>query len=155
MAATTTVFSDLLKRLTTDFPALTFQPGATFHWSTRDSTVYYADLNTIHAPLLLHEASHGILGHDGYQYDLDLIKLERAAWNKALELGQTYGVRIGEATIEDALDTYRDWLHERSRCPNCGQNGIQNKAATYECLICRQEWRVNDAKNCGLKRIKL
>ncbi len=155
MAATTTASNNLVTRLATDFPKITFTPGDDFHWSPEQQTVFYDLSQPYYAPQLLHEAAHGILGHDRYMYDIDLIKLERAAWEKAQELALLYGIAIPEDNIEEALDTYRDWLHARSTCPQCGLGGIQQRSGDYTCPVCAQRWRVNDARTCGLKRTKL
>ena len=155
MAATTTAFNNLLQQLRADFPELTFVAGDRFQWSARSATVTYDTSNPEHLAVLLHETAHGVLGHDSYLYDLDLIQLEREAWSTAIELGARYDVPVDEVTVEDALDTYRDWLHQRSICPQCGSNGVQTRAYTYACVICHQNWRVNEARTCGLKRTKI
>lgn len=155
MVATTTEFSDLAKRLGNDFPELNFTPGDNFHWSAQQKTVFYPLSSTKHAPQLLHEAAHGILGHFAYSRDLELLKLEREAWNKAIELSKRYGVKISDDLIEDSLDTYREWLHARSTCPNCARNGLQDSPRTYRCVVCLKRWRVNDARVCGLKRSEI
>lgn len=152
MGATTTAFKSLLKQLKADYPELKFVSSDDYRWSFEDQSVYYDENNSINAPLLLHETAHGLLGHEAYSADINLIKLERDAWTKAEELAQKYSVTIAESTREDALDSYREWLHTRSLCPTCGKNGIQTDSNLYECLVCSAKWRVNDAKNCGLRR---
>lgn len=153
MAATTTAFNNLLQKLKTDYPSVTFEAGDDFRWSPSLSTVYYKPGKD--AITLLHETAHALLNHTGYEHDIDLIHLEREAWNKTLELGQLYGVTIDPEVVENALDTYRDWLHARSLCPLCKQNGVQTAENTYACVICGQQWTVNDARSCGLKRHKI
>lgn len=154
MAATTTVFNNLLKKLRKDHPSLTFEAGEEFRWAPSSRKVYFA--KGVDDPVtLLHETAHGILGHTDYRGDVELLHIERQAWNEAIELGKSYGVDISEELIEDALDTYRNWLHERSLCPNCHQNGVQQTRNTYICLVCNQRWKVNDARHCGLRRQKL
>ncbi len=155
MAATTTAFNDLLKQLQTNLPGLTFSAGDAFRWSPNEQTVYYVAKEANSAITLLHETGHGILGHTSYIYDIDLLKLESDAWKQARILGDGYGVNIHNETVEDALDTYRDWLHTRSTCPNCTHNGVQTSEHRYSCVLCNQTWQVNDARTCGLKRTKL
>lgn len=154
MAATTTAFNSLLQKLSADFPDITYDTGDDFRWSSSVKTVYFQpdskDLTT-----LLHETAHALLNHSSYDQDIDLIHLEREAWNKTVELGERYGVTINEETVETALDTYREWLHARSLCPSCHQNGVQTAENTYTCVICGQKWNVNDARSCGLKRRKI
>lgn len=154
MAATTTAFNNLLKKLRKDHSSLTFEPGDDFRWTPSTKTVYY--LAEVDDPAtLLHEAAHGALGHVSYVGDVELLHLEREAWNKAIELGKAYDVIISEEEVEDALDTYRGWLHARSLCPSCQQNGVQKSENLYLCLVCNQQWKVNDARHCGLKRLKI
>lgn len=155
MGATTTVFKSLLKQLASDFPTLHFVPGDEYRWSSSEKTVYFDQHGPENAPLLLHEAAHGILGHEAYTRDIELIRLEREAWTKAEELGQKYNSVISEDTREDALDSYREWLHARSLCPSCTQNGIQVAPDRYACILCHGEWQVNEAKQCGLRRKRL
>lgn len=155
MAVTITAFNNLLKQLTTDLPDIKFAPGDDFRWSSSTKTVYFNPNDNLNASRLLHEVAHGVLGHDSYIYDIDLLKLEDEAWNKAIRLGKIYGVNIEHQTVEDALDSYRDWLHARSTCPKCNQNGLQNTENSYRCLVCNQNWQVNDARACNLRRAKL
>lgn len=153
MAATTTAFNSLLQKLKADFPDSNFKVGDEFRWSPSTHTVYYSSESQDTATLL-HETAHAILHHTGYDHDIDLIHLEREAWNKTVELGKKYGVHVDSEAVETALDTYRDWLHARSICPSCYQNGVQTGENAYTCVICDQKWHVNDARSCGLKRRK-
>jgi hypothetical protein len=70
-------------------------------------------------------------------------------------LAPRYRVAYDDNLIEDALDTYREWLHARSLCPTCGLTGLQTKTSTYVCMNCRCSWRPNDARQCALRRYKL
>ena len=155
MAVTITAFRNLLKQLTADFPSIKFVPSSDFRWSPNKKTVHYNPNDNLSTSRLLHEVAHGVLGHDSYVYDIDLLKLEDEAWNEAIRLGVTYGVDIKHQTVENALDSYRDWLHARSTCPKCAQNGLQNTENSYRCLVCNQNWQVNDARVCSLRRLKL
>ena len=151
MAVTTTEFNNLLEKLRADHPHLRFEEGSSFHWSPNDQTVYY-EVNGDDLATLLHETAHGVLGHSSYGKDTELLHLERDAWSTAVRLGRKYSISIHENTIEDSIDTYRDWIHARSLCPKCQQNGIQAEIDTYRCLLCESTWKVNEARNCGLKR---
>lgn len=107
------------------------------------------------AASLLHETAHALLSHTDFTYDINLLKLEREAWTYAKDnLALPYKVEISESTVEQALDSYRDWLHGRSACPDCRQNGIQNSDQSYTCVACGQNWRANDARRCALRRYK-
>lgn len=85
---------------------------------------------------LLHEVGHALLGHCEYGADLERLKMERAAWEKARELCGRYGVEHDGEAVEGALDTYRDWLHRRSRCAKCGLTRFQGADGRYRCPGC-------------------
>lgn len=155
MVAITTPFKkSLLAKLQQDLPNLHFEQSDICCWSPKNNTVYYRKLFKIDDVYnLLHEAAHGSLGHKEFNNDLELIRLEIEAWQYAKNhLSKPLGVTIAEAYVDDSLETYRTWVHNRSRCPNCQQNGLQTKNDTYQCLNCRCRWRVNDARQCQLKR---
>lgn len=142
----------LSKKLAADYPQLSFQAGDAFRWSAAEKRVCY-ELGAAHFDAyLLHETGHGLLGHSDYLLDIDLLAMERDAWQKARQLAVMYGVHIDDATVDDALDSYRDWLHRRSTCPDCRATGMQVGEHTYHCLVCRSDWLVNEARACRLKR---
>ena len=143
--------TSLTTKLQADFPRYTFTPDTMFRWSPDDQTVFYNDASSDRAALL-HELSHALLGHKKYTKDIQLLEMERDAWERARSLGPTYDVVIGEDAIQDSLDTYRDWLHARSTCPSCQATGIQSKKNQYSCIACGTSWRVNEARICALRR---
>jgi hypothetical protein len=145
----------LVAKITGDFPDILFVASDDFHWSFSEHTVYYDKASDSTADLI-HEVAHAALRHATYERDVQLIEMERAAWEYAtLTLGPRYSVAICEETVEDSLDTYRDWLHSRSTCPSCQATGIEIKKYEYKCLACEHNWRVNDARLCALRRYSL
>lgn len=153
-AITMQKISSLVSSLASDFSGLSFKISDDFRWSPEEKTIYY-DLDGAQYDLL-HEVAHGLLGHSDYHRDIDLLKMERDAWTYARkELASRYKVTITEEHVEDALDSYRDWLHARSRCPHCSQTGIQTRENTYSCLGCDESWQANEARQCALRRYKL
>lgn len=156
MAATTTPsISSLVASLRAAYPAIRLQPDTPCRWSPPDMTVYYDPADTPESQaVLLHEMGHALLDHADFSRDIELLAMERAAWQHATTvLAPALGVAIDQDLIQTHLDSYRDWLHERSACPRCQQTGLQSKRKTYSCLNCRSSWRVNDARQCGLKRV--
>ena len=147
--------SSLVTNLKHDFPDYIFVPGDDFLWSPEKKTISYVFDSDDHGSLL-HELAHAILGHAAYNRDIELLELERAAWQHATDhLAHTYGIIISPDQVEDSLDTYRDWLHARSTCPACRATGLQTKKNEYKCIACHEKWRVNDARLCALRRYRL
>lgn len=144
--------SCLILSLQKDYPMFRFIPSDKARWSPIEQKIYYTN-DSIQT---LHELGHAVLGHSEYRQDIELLQIERAAWNKAKELALTYGINIDDDTIERALDTYRDWLHQRSKCPNCGQTGLQNiDTLDYRCPNCQYTWRAIGGKSTRLKRLSI
>lgn len=144
----------LIQRLKTDHPQFNFIKAKQFLWSPSENTVYYTGANSDYS-FLLHELSHGLLGHIEYRRDVELLAMERAAWDNAVDLALRYDLFISEDTVETTLDSYRDWLHARSTCPNCQATGLQIKQQAYSCIACHHTWRVNEARICALRRYTL
>jgi hypothetical protein len=144
----------LLLRLQQDYPEVNFAVGDIFSWSSRKQTVSYPLEPNEHAVWsLLHEMGHALLGHTTYQTDFELVKLEAAAWDKAAQLGKKYGHIIDVDHIQDCLDTYRDWLHQRSACPTCNITSLQRDMHTYCCYNCNTQWRVSRTRLCRPYRL--
>jgi hypothetical protein len=142
----------LLPSLLKDYPRLLFAPGERFAWSPHDHTVFYDASDLDNTSLLLHELAHGLLEHHDYSKDIELVAMETEAWDKALELATTYSIAIPDETVQDTLDTYREWLHARSTCPECEATGYQSGKSEYTCVACAHVWRVNEARICALRR---
>lgn len=87
---------------------------------------------------LLHELGHATLRHRDFLSDIERLKMERAAWEKAREFCEKYDVEYDEDFIEVELDSYRDWLHQRSKCPICGQTRYQGANGEYYCPFCAE-----------------
>jgi len=143
--------ASLIPRLKLDYPQFSFKQAEHFLWSPSEQTIYYTTEDKGYS-FLFHELSHGLLKHTDYSHDIELITMERDAWDKALELAEMYKLVIDDDLIQSTLDTYRDWLHARSTCPQCKAIGLQVKKHAYACPACRHTWRVNEARICALRR---
>ena len=139
------ILRNFLKRLRADYPQFKFQNGHRENWSPHTKTVTFSAKQPERELKfgVLHELAHALLEHKDYTSDLELLKLESEAWHLAAKLGRKYQVKISENHIQNCLDTYRDWLHKRSRCPNCGVHVIQHSPSTYKCFNCGLNWRVS------------
>lgn len=147
----------LLFRLQQDFPALTFTAGELFAWQPQHQTIIFNPSAPHMCEQLLHEVAHAVLQHRQYQRDSGLIDLEREAWEYVVShLAPQYGIALSmdDDIVQDALDTYRQWLHDRSTCPECGATGLQSHTKEYRCLHCGQRWRANGATHCRLRRFR-
>lgn len=144
----------LVRQITADYPAISLQATSqASHWSPTTHTIFYNPSEQHAEWVLLHELAHGILQHDIYKRDIELLAIERDAWQYATEvLALRYDMTIDEEFIEDHLDSYRDWLHAKSSCPSCNLNGVEIKTRSYRCLACGQTWQVNEARTCRLQR---
>jgi hypothetical protein len=145
----------LLEDLSALLPEVTYEPGDAFRWSPREQQIIYrltqhpTEFDTW---ALLHEVGHAQLNHKTYNSDLELLLLEVAAWEKAVETGADLGILIDPDHMQDCLDTYRDWLHQRSTCPVCLASCLQISNVTYRCHNCTTEWRVSTSRFCRAYR---
>lgn len=141
----------LLQQLQNRLPGITFKPGSTFLWSPKQQSITYrpevgeSERSTW---ALLHETAHALLDHQQYRYDIDLLMLEAEAWEEAKKLAGEFDIHIDEDHIQDCLDTYRDWLHQRATCPRCSTVSLQSEPRTYACHNCAATWRVSASRFC-------
>ena len=145
MTTSSKISSSFIDKIAQDYPQFGFKPGSHEHWSPKTKTITYegsASEQYIKYGVL-HELAHALLGHNNYHSDFELLKLETQAWQKAAEIGKTYGIKIDDEHIQNCLDTYRDWLHHRSKCPTCGMHVMQADAHTYKCFNCGATWNVS------------
>lgn len=133
-------FSELLERVRKDFPELRFREGKKFMFRPPRTVIFVQkcgeDENDFGKMQLLHEVGHALLGHRDWETDLVRVKMECAAWEKAKELSKKYEVRYEEEFAEEELDSYRDWLHQRSKCKQCGLTRYQTRDGEYHCPQC-------------------
>lgn len=146
----------LLKLLIAKYPFINFAEGAEYRWSPRRTEVTYKKnlkLSRTAPWSLLHEVGHALLNHKSYRSDLELISMESEAWSKAQEIGKQYGYEISDDHIQNCMDTYRDWLHQRSACPVCDNRSLQQDSKHYKCFNCGQIWSVSSSRFCRPYRL--
>lgn len=148
-------FDLLLRELEKDFSDISFKKGEEFSWSPSvKQIVYKKNIEEEKAKWsLLHELSHGVLKHNNYKNDFELIKLEMEAWEKATALAESYGITIDQEHIQDCMDTYRDWLYKRSTCPRCESSSFQHSTNSYKCFNCKKIWKVSNSRFCRTYRL--
>ena len=144
---------DLIKKLELDFENIKFVKGRNYIWSSQTQTIYYKLPLSKHA--LFHELGHATCQHFNYRLDIELIKLEVDAWEQAKLIAAKYNHKISQAYIDRNLETYRNWLLLRSKCPNCDLVSLQNdKNLEYNCFNCQLAWSVPHEVKCLIRRIK-
>jgi hypothetical protein len=134
-----------------------FKSGETFYWSPENNTIYYDKARLteeIGGWSLLHELAHATLKHKNYNSDYDLLMMEVAAWRTAQGLAEQFGLEINQDHVDECLDTYRDWLHERSTCPTCSTVSLQASPTEYRCHNCHTTWHVSASRFCRPYRLR-
>lgn len=145
----------IVSELSKLYPAFQYRAGQRFSWSPLTKEIFYDPEKSQETQVwsILHETGHAILGHYTYKSDLELIRLEIAAWEKAKEIARDLQIVIDEEHLQDCLDTYRDWLHERSICPKCSTKSLQDDDCRhYQCFNCHARWRVSPSRFCRAYR---
>lgn len=140
--------NNFIDQLSEDFPDYKIVRGKQEHWSPKSNTITFNAQQTPERIRfgVLHELAHAILKHKNYTSDFELLKMESEAWHLASKIGLKYGVTISEEHIQNCLDTYRDWLHQRSECPTCGVHVLQQDALNYRCFNCGSTWKVSSGR---------
>ena len=138
--------TDFIEALKQEFGQFSFVSGPRFKWKP-PKTVYFEQNSTYplqyFALLTLHELGHALCSHKDYKTDVERLKIESEAWQRAKCLisehqnwQKTYGITYDEDFAESELDSYRDWLHRRSKCRNCGLTRFQTEDGLYHCPNC-------------------
>ncbi len=148
-------FDELLSRIKHDYPRIKFCSGRQFYWSPNEKTIYFStEIRPNEAGhLILHELAHMELKHTNYDYDVELIQMELAAWEYSKANFYPQYLPEFNQTLQDGyLESYRDWLYRRSLCPKCNLTGQQLANHSYSCPTCHQKWQPNIAKQNRLQR---
>lgn len=155
----TTQFSTVAKQLIDVYKA-TFKMVSSdiFRWAAESNSVFYDEkrLDTKQGlNSLMHEIGHGLLNHRNFELDIDLINMEKSAWQKTKELSDEYSSPYDQEYAESCLESYRTWLHERAKCPNCDQVSLEESPQQYACFNCFTKWRVSKDQLCQIQRRRL
>jgi hypothetical protein len=143
-------------------PDVAFIKGDVFCWSPETNSITYEptdgnqSASDLHPKIwaLCHEMGHAILSHKTYTSDFELLFMEAEAWDKGKELAELVNIQIDEEHIQECLDTYRNWLHKRSRCPTCLITSLQESPTKYRCHNCSTQWKVTSSRFCRPYRAK-
>jgi hypothetical protein len=140
-----TPLPSIFKKITADFSALeiSFTRSDVFYWSPQERTIFFIESQIekgVGIYQLLHEIGHAICEHHSFRSGISLLKMEVEAWEKARQIATKYNIAIPEEHVESCLDSYRDWLHQRSACPECGNIATEIDDNRYRCFNCSQIW---------------
>lgn len=147
-----------LELLISDYPEFRFCFNKK-RFSFRENTIFIGPPQPFFALQTLHELGHAICGHKDYTTHISRLKIESEAWQTAKTVLEKYqnqakalqkdpqtataGSNLtailpewSDDYMEDCLDTYRDWLHAKSKCKKCGQTRYQTKDGKYHCPYC-------------------
>ena len=124
---------ELVDRLKADYPEFLFKSGKKYMFRPPRTIFMGPEDDSLS---LLHELGHALLKHRNFDTDAKRLKMEREAWEKARELAAQYSVPFDEDLMENELDSYRDWLDHKSRCPNCKLTRYQTPDGVYHCPKC-------------------
>ena len=127
--------NSLLSTLQDSYPDFTFRPGNKFLFHP-PKTILFDTSDPNFDSLILHELGHALLNHRTFRTDIERLKMERAAWEKAAEVAHSLSLTINEDLIEEELDSYRNWLHIKSKCKKCGLTRYQTPDGIYHCPKC-------------------
>jgi hypothetical protein len=142
------IIKKFTQQLGQDYPDFKFKSGAQDNWSPGAHTITF-NKNQPAAQIqqgILHELAHAVLGHKDYQSDFELLKMESEAWELTVKMSKKYHVKVDQDHVQNCLDTYRDWLHQRSTCPKCGMHVLQKDSGNYQCFNCRTRWHVTSER---------
>src|SRR4051812_40733142 len=130
--------------IVSDYPQFSFEVGDFHVWMPPQKTILYnpAGLNdNLSRFSLLHEISHGLLGHRFYTFDAELLAMEQSAWQQALLLTGNYNIQPDHDHIAICLASYENWLEQRATCPNCSAFGLQRARNRFSCIECAANWK--------------
>ena len=150
--------AEFVKRLISDYKEIKFVKNRKrFSYRLRNGvlTVFLGQPQPKYALLTLHELGHALCKHKDYKVDVQRIKIESEAWERAktvflkyrdLAFNEDGSVRDeklasilpewDEDFVQDKLDTYREWLHIKSKCKKCGLTCFQTEDGKYHCPRC-------------------
>ena len=149
---------EFVKRLEQDYTGVKFRWGRkrfSYRLVNGIPTVFLGQPCDNFALLTLHELGHALCKHKDYTVDIQRVKIESEAWEMAKTVllkyrdlayntrGEVLDEKLAEIVpewdedfVQEKLDTYRDWLHAKSRCKKCGLTGYQTEDGKYHCPRC-------------------
>ena len=134
------LMDDIVKQLKKDYPDFRFIDGARFSFKP-PKTIVIGPYEGEKTPMLLfHELGHALSKKYSYKLGIERLKIESIAWQTGKKAYQNYSnlPLWDNDFVEDNLDTYRDWLHQKSTCKTCGLTMYQDVNNSWRCPYCDQ-----------------
>ena len=136
--------SSFLLKIVADFPDFSFRPGKKFSFRPPKTIFYPKDYNlekldsksSYFKLSLLHEIGHALSKHHSFDTCAKRVKMEVEAWEKARFLTKKYQLKVDEDFIESELDSYRNWLYQKSKCPRCSLTRFETPDGNWHCPCC-------------------
>ena len=122
------------------YPDFTFRPGHKFLFRPPKS-IRYLESDENFRMLLLHELAHALLHHFSFDRSLERLQIERDAWAKTRELCTLHSVPFDEELAEAELNTYRDWVHQKTLCKHCGLSCLEVSSESLYCPFCQKMYK--------------
>lgn len=137
--------SKFITQLSKDFPDFHFTYGKRFSFRPPKTIVVGPEEGENTPFLVFHELGHALSGKYTYGLGVERLKIESLAWQEgkkaydACKASKKYSTlpAWNEDFVEDNLDTYRNWLHSKSKCPTCGLTMYENTDG-WHCPYCDQ-----------------
>ena len=129
-----------LESIKKSYPDFAFRPGHKFLFRP-PKTIRYIESDENFRLLLLHELAHAILGHFSFDRSLERLQIERDAWAKTRELCSLYSIPFDEEFAEAELNTYRDWVHQKTLCKHCGLSCLEVSSESLYCPFCQKFYK--------------
>ncbi len=138
---------EFLLELSAEYQGFSFILSNRFKYKPKKS-IYIDENCSLTMPyfalLTLHELGHALCKHGDYNTSVERLRIESEAWECAREVILThqnwkkqYRITYDEEFVEKMLDSYRDWLHQKTLCKDCGLTRYQTKDGNYHCPNCR------------------
>ena len=136
MVSDLSLYSRFLAEIHSLYPKVTLKPSHRFRFRP-PNIIYYENFKNkkdsdpnqdpqlsfqSFALQLLHELGHALSHHDKYFFSIERLRIESEAWQMAKKIydlhpkwQKKYRLHYDENFAELNLDTYRDWLHQKSK----------------------------------------
>lgn len=132
----------LVPKLQALYPNLSFKFGRRFAFKPPKTISIGPDEGPYTPQLLFHELGHALSKEYAYSTKVERLRIESIAWQTGKAAYQEHQQALNlpswdDDFAEDNLDTYRDWLHQKSICRTCGLTMFEDDSG-WHCPYCDQ-----------------